>query len=222
MKEENEFLEITEENIVGLLKKRKDENDNSKVIAAVIHLIMTIIIIVALFGLVFFVAKIIEENRKPDITNTFISSKLETVSTLTTAELTYNGLIRYEEGEIPILTKKAFSMVYRAQVTAGVDLSKVTSHITETEVVLVVPAVEIQDIDIDETSIQFYDEQVALFNWTEKEDTLDAMAAAKADVEEQVNLNELKLKARTQTETILHGLFDGNIGERKLRVQFAQ
>ncbi len=207
---------------MGFLKKQKDENDNGKVIAAVIHLVMTIIIVAAIFGLVFMISKMIEENRKPDITNTFISSKLESVSTLTTAELTYNGLISYEEGEIPILTKKSFSMIYRAQVKAGVDLSKVTSHITDTEVVLVVPAVEIQDIDIDETSIQFYDEQVALFNWTEKEDTLDAMAAAKADVEEQVNLNELKLKARTQTETILHGLFDGNIGERTLRVQFEQ
>ncbi len=207
---------------MGFLKMRKDENDSAKVIAAVIHLIMTIIIVAAIFGLVFVIAKLIEENREPDITNTFISSKLDTVSNLTTAELTYNGLIRYEEGEIPILTKKSFSMIYRAEIKAGVDLSKVTSHITDTEVVLVVPAVEIQDIDIDETSIQFYDEQVALFNWTEKEDTLDAMAAAKADVEEQVNLNELKLKARTQTETILHGLFDGNIGERTLRVQFEQ
>jgi len=205
---------------MGFLKKSDKDNDNAKVIAAVIHLIMTIVIVVAVFGLIFVIGKMIEESRKPDITNTFISSKLETVSNLTTAELTYNGLIHYEEGDIPILTKKSFSMIYRAEIKAGVDLSKVESYITDTEVVLVVPAVEIQDIDIDETSIQFYDEQVALFNWEEKEDTLDAMAAAKADVEERVNLTELKLKARTQTESLLKGLFEGNVGEREVRIQF--
>lgn len=205
---------------MGFLKKRDEDNGNAKIIAAVIHLIMTIVIVVAIFGLIFVIGKMIEESRKPDVTSTYISSKLETVSNLTTAELTYNGLIHYEEGEIPLITKKSFSMVYRAEIKAGVDLSKVESYITDTEVVLMVPAVEIQDIDIDETSIQFYDEQVALFNWTEKEDTLDAMAAAKADVEEQVNLTELKLKARSQTEVLLHGLFDGTIGERTLRVQF--
>lgn len=207
---------------MGFLKKKNEDNGNAKIIAAVIHLIMTIIIVAALFGLIFVIGKMIEESRKPDITNTYISSKLETVSNLTTAELTYNGLIHYEEGDIPILTKKSFSMVYRAEIKAGVDLSRVRPIITDTEVVLMVPEVEIQDIDIDETSIKFYDEQVALFNWTEKEDTLDAMAAAKADVEEQVNLTELKAKARAQTETLLKGLFEGTIGERQLRIQFEQ
>jgi len=205
---------------MGFLRKREDENGNAKVIAAVIHLIMTIIIVAAIFGLVFVIGKMVEESRKPDITSAYISSKIETVSHLTTAELTYNGLIHYEEGDIPILTKKSFSMVYCAQIKAGVDLSKVESYVTDTEVVLIVPEVEIQEIDIDETSIQFYDEQVALFNWTEKEDTLDAMAAAKADVEEKVNLTELKLKARTQTESLLKGLFEGTVGEREVRVQF--
>ncbi len=205
---------------MGFLRKREDENGNAKVIAAVIHLIMTIIIVAAIFGLVLVIGKMVEESRKPDITSAYISSRIETVSHLTTAELTYNGLIHYEEGDIPILTKKSFSMVYCAQIKAGVDLSKVESYVTDTEVVLIVPEVEIQEIDIDETSIQFYDEQVALFNWEEKEDTLDAMAAAKADVEEKVNLTELKLKARTQTESLLKGLFEGTVGEREVRVQF--
>lgn len=205
---------------MGFLKKREEESGNAKVIAAVIHLIMTIIIVATIFGLVFVIGKMIEESRKPDITSAYISSKVETVSHLTTAELAYNGLIHYEEGDIPILTKKSFSMVYCAEVKAGVDLSKLESYVTDTEVVLIVPEVEIQEINIDETSIQFYDEQVALFNWEEKQDTLDAMAAAKKDVEEKVNMTELKLKARTQTEGLLKGLFEGTVGEREVRVQF--
>lgn len=205
---------------MGWFGKKEEENGNAKVVAAVIHLIMTLVIVAAIFGVILLIGKMIEENKKPDVTGAYISSKLETVSELTTAELTYNGLIRYEDGDVPLLTKKSFSMVYCAEITAGVDLSGVKSTITDTEVILTVPAVTIQDIDIDETSIQFYDEQVALFNWTEKEDTLDAMAEAKKDVAERVNLEELKTKAETQTKSILHGLFDGAIGERVLRIEF--
>lgn len=205
---------------MGIFRKKDEDADRSKVIVAVLHLFMLIIVVVAVLSLVYMVGKMLEENRKPEVTNAFISSKLETVSDLTTAKMTYNGLIRYEDGEIPILTQKSFFMVYRAEVRAGIDISKIQSSITETEVILYVPKVDIQDIDIDETSIQFYDEKVALFNWTEREDTLDAIAEAKKDVKEKVDFEELNEKAKNQTEILLRGLFEGTIGERELEIQF--
>jgi len=48
---------------MGFLRKREDENGNAKVIAAVIHLIMTIIIVAAIFGLVFVVPSFIKKRR---------------------------------------------------------------------------------------------------------------------------------------------------------------
>ena len=41
---------------------------------------------------------------EPDLTSDMIESRIEQVSKLTTAEMTYTGLIRYTDGEIPFLT----------------------------------------------------------------------------------------------------------------------
>ena len=67
---------------------------------------------------------IFAKSDEPVLSSTFISEKLEKVSELTTAKLTYNGLVQYTDGKVPFLTKKAFSMIYRAEVKAGVELSE--------------------------------------------------------------------------------------------------
>lgn len=192
----------------------------SNVIVALIALLIVTMIIGTLAVVGVMGMKFYTDSKKPQVDSAFISNKLEAVSTLSTAVLTYNGLIKYEEGEIPLIDKKSFSMVYSAEITAGVDLSKVESEITDTQVILILPEVEIQDMDIDENSVQFYDNQISLFNWTEKEDTLDAISLAKDDVREHADISGLKLKAKDQTETILEGLFEGAIGDRELVIEW--
>lgn len=192
----------------------------SNVIVALIALLIVMMIIGTLAVVGVMGMKFYTDSKKPQVDSAFISNKLEAVSTLSTAVLTYNGLIKYEEGEIPLIDKKSFSMVYSAEITAGVDLSKVESEITDTQVILILPEVEIQDMDIDENSVQFYDNQISLFNWTEKEDTLDAISLAKDDVREHADISGLKLKAKDQTETILEGLFEGAIGDRELVIEW--
>ena len=192
----------------------------SNVIVALIALLIVMMIIGTLAVVGVMGMKFYTDSKKPQVDSAFISNKLEAVSTLSTAVLTYNGLIKYEEGEIPLIDKKSFSMVYSAEITACVDLSKVESEITDTQVILILPEVEIQDMDIDENSVQFYDNQISLFNWTEKEDTLDAISLAKDDVREHADISGLKLKAKDQTETILEGLFEGAIGDRELVIEW--
>ena len=135
--------------------------------------------------------------KEPELTSAFVSGKLEAVSELTTARLTYTGLIKYSEGKIPFLTKNSFSMIYTARVREC----------------------EVQSIEIDEDSIEFYDEQWALFNRTEKEDVIDMVAAAKADVSEKADMDSLIQNARTQTERIVRGLLEDVIGERALVIR---
>ena len=139
---------------------------------------------------------------------------------MTSARLTYNGLVRYSEGSIPFITKKEFSMIYRAEVKAGIDLSKVESRITDTQVKIMVPKIEILDISIDENSIQFYDEKFALFNWEKKEDLLETLESAKADVREHGDMERLIDNAKNQIQILLVGLFEDTIGERELVVEF--
>ena len=157
--------------------------------------------------------------KEPELTSSFINGKLEAVSELTTAKLTYTGLIKYSEGSIPFLTQNSFSMIYTATVRAGIDLSKAVVEITEEEVVIMLPACEIQSVDIDEESIEFYDEKWALFNRSTKEDVIDMVSAAKEDVTKKADIESLLESASLQTEALVKGLLEDTIGERNLVIQ---
>ena len=85
--------------------------------------------------------------------------------------------------------------------------------------VITLPECEVQSVEIDEDSIEFYDEQWALFNRTEKEDVIDMVAAAKADVSEKADMESLIQNARTQTERIVRGLLEDVVGERALVIR---
>lgn len=157
--------------------------------------------------------------KEPELTSSFINGKLEAVSELTTAKLTYTGLIKYSEGSIPFLTQNSFSMIYTATVRAGIDLSKAVVEITEEEVVIILPACEIQSVDIDEESIEFYDEKWALFNRSTKEDVIDMVSAAKEDVTKKADIESLLESASLQTKALVRGLLEDTIGERNLVIQ---
>ena len=179
-------------------KREREERPRRRVgFKTILHFIEIVVIAAA----VVFVANRFVPKSETQITSSFISDKLEMVSELTTAKLTYNGLVYYSDGSIPLLTQKSFTMTYRAEVRAGVDLSQADIKITDKEVQLTLPAVRILDTVVDSDSIQFYDEKA---------------------VEEKADFDSLKAEARTQTKQLLTGLFAGAIGERELVVKFAQ
>ena len=139
------------------------------------------------------------------------------------AKMIYNGLIHYSDGSIPFLTQKAFNMTYRAEVRAGVDLSKANTEVTDSEVTVTLPAVEIFDISIDNDSIQYYDEKAALLNWERKEDAMDAIASAKEDVEQQTKeMDDLETMAQEQAKTLITGMLSEMVGDKTLVVKFEE
>ena len=160
------------------------------------------------------------KDGEPIITNELVIAKLESISELATARLTYNGLLHYEDGKIPLLTKKAFFMMYHAEVKAGIDLSDVDVNISAKKLTLTIPQAEIFDIYVVPESIQFYDEKNALFNASDKNDALEAITAAEADVRAKADLAQLRDTASTQTVALLEGLFDGFINGRTLVIKF--
>ena len=112
-------------------------------------------------------------------------------------------------------------MTYRAEVHAGVDLSQAKTEVTDTEVIVTLPAVEILDISIDDDSIQYYDEKAALLNWERKEDALDAIASAKEDVEQQTQeMEDVETMAREQAKTLITGMLSETIGDKTLVIKF--
>ena len=112
----------------------------------------------------------LESSKKPELNTSAITAQISELSQLSTAELAYRGLVRYSQGEITFLTKKEFTMIYDANVKAGVDLGQVQMDIKGNKVSVTLPKAEIQDITIDPDSLEFYDEKFALFNFQDRQE----------------------------------------------------
>lgn len=159
-----------------------------------------------------------DSSKDPEITAEYIGSKLEPMSELVSSKMTYNGLIHYSDGKIPFLTKKAFLMVYCAEVKAGIDLSKVDIKVSETNVTISVPKDISLDIKVLPESIEFYSEKNALFNKDEMEDAVSAIQAAEENVLEFAGVEQLKDTARKQAILLITNLVEELIGDKTLTV----
>lgn len=162
------------------------------------------------------------EIKKFEVTMEYLERSLENLSELSTAELSYTGICTVEEGKIPFITKKGFSMLYTGMIRAGIDASGVEIELTDREVVVTVPKSEIQTVKVDPASIQFYDEKKAMFNWKELSDSVDGIIIAEEKLKAQADTDGILEKADKQAEYIVRGLLEDVVksaeGERDLRI----
>ncbi len=171
-----------------------------------IHIITAIIASIALITVGFMGARLLEKNNEPKVTATSIEERLSKCSDLTTARLDYRGIIKYEEGDIQYINKKSFSMIYDAHIKAGIDLSQAKVSVKDKKITVSIPEPEIQDISVDPDSLEFYDEKLALFNWTKKQDTQKAMEKAEEDATEKAAKTDLLTQATDQAKTLVTAL----------------
>lgn len=171
-----------------------------------IHIIIAVIAAAALVAAGFMGAKLLDREPQVTLSAETVTARLNACSDLTTARLDYRGLIKYSEGEIPLLTKKSFSMIYDAHIKAGIDLSAAKVTVTADQVKVILPSPMVQEITVDSDSLEFYDEASALFNWTSKEDTVTAMQYAREDAEEKAGDSQLLSQAKAQAELVVKNL----------------
>ncbi|MBE6469466.1 MAG: DUF4230 domain-containing protein [Coriobacteriaceae bacterium] len=145
---------------------------------------------------------------------TTVSEQLERVQELATAKLSYRGLVKYEEGDIDFINKKGFTMIYDAEVRAGVDLSKARVDVDGRTVRVALPAAAVQSISIDPDSIQFYDEKFALFNWQNRMDAAEALKLAQENANAKVDASKLIAEANDQAVEATKALLAPFAGER--------
>ncbi len=201
------------------MKELKDLQEDKRLLIEKLKWIRFFVILILLIGICVYVHVKYQAAEEPEITSSFVNGKLETVSSLTTAELAYTGLIKYSQGNIPFLTQNRFSMIYTAKVQAGIDLSQAQIKITGDEVRIILPECSVQSIEVDPDSIEFYDEHWALFNWTEKKDVIDTVKAARDDVSQKADMDSLMKSAREQTEKVIQGLLSDAVGDKKLVIK---
>lgn len=168
-----------------------------------IHVITAVVASIALITVGFLGSRLLEKEDDIKVSASSIEEKLSKCSDLTTARLDYRGMIRYEDGDIQYINKKSFSMIYDAHIKAGIDLSQARAAVNGKKITVTIPRPEIQDIVVDPDSLEFYDEKLALFNWTKKEDTAKAMKAAKEDADKKAAQTELIKQASEQARTVI-------------------
>ena len=193
---------------------------SSKVSAALkpLKLVLLVIALVA-----FFVGGWLASNAWANATGTkvtldtaTVTEQLESCQDLVTAKLEYRGLVTYEEGEIAFLTKTGFTMIYDATVLAGIDLAQAEVEVSGKSISITLPSASITSVAVDADSLEFYDEQYALFNWQDREDTAEALALAEADAlvkaEESGLVEAANEQAVAVVETIFSPLTSGDDG----------
>ena len=186
-----------------------------------ISLAFFVVVAIALIAIGFGVTTYLktQQNQQPAITSQYLASKLEDASDLTTAQITYTGMIHYDDGGIPFLTQKKYSMMYSATIEAGIDLSGVEIEVTDDKVIVKLPEVTVDEPEVDLDSIEFYDDSFALFNWDQKEDGIDAMKEAREDCKKKADIASLEGRAYENAKEIVRKLLEDAVGDRTIEVE---
>lgn len=161
------------------------------------------------------------QSESVSLTGQGILERIESASELTTSKLIYNGMVKFEEGKIPLITKNSFIMLYMAEVRAGVDVKEIDLKEDSDSVTLKLPMPQVLGVSINSESVQFVDNKYSLFNWSKKEDIVTALKYAEEDVLKQGSVSELLAQSKDNTSKLLNGLLDGLLGDRRLIIEYS-
>ena len=152
------------------------------------------------------------------VTEATISARLAEIGELSTEKYTYTGLYKLTQGEIPLITQKGFSMVYTANFKAGIKVKDVQVKVDQSKVTVTLPAAKILSAAIDPSSIKFYDQKAALFNWSQKEDVTKAEKAALKRAQAAAIKAGILTSAQKSAKKLVKQLLKGQLGNRQLVV----
>lgn len=200
--------------------KAQESIERIKLIRTIILIAVFMVVIICVLIIALRITSSTRKEPKPQLTSTTINQQLANCSKLTTAELTYNGLVRFSEGDIPLINQNSFSMIYTATATAGIDISKAESTVTDTEIIITLPPCEVQEINVDSDSLEFFDEKTSLFNPSKKTDVVTAIQYAEDDVKAKADLDSLINRAKTQTELIINGIIEPIAEGRSITIHY--
>ena len=201
-------------------RKRKPSFFGTFYKAIIAIVLLLIIIVAAIVGGIFIHKAWLNRNEKEErITSYQVSERLEEASELTTEKTIYSGYIHYEEGDIPFIDKKTYSMTYTAEIEAGVNVEDIKVYESGDRVIIEMPDAEVQSVYVDPASIEFHDESFAIFNWDDKQDGVDAVKLAETDAKEHVDIDTLKKEADNHARELIENLFSDAIRDQQVEVR---
>ena len=131
---------------------------------------------------------------------------------LATVTYAYTNMAQFESSndfygvKIPFTTK-SFILTYDGTVKAGVDLDGAEVSVSGTTVTITLPEAEILSHEIDEDSMEVFDEKTSIFNPFTVEDFTSFQSDQKAAMEEKALSRGLLAEARAKAVSSVEQLF---------------
>ncbi|MGI6031079.1 MAG: DUF4230 domain-containing protein [Eubacteriales bacterium] len=149
---------------------------------------------------------------QPVITSDLLGQQLRQVSQLVTVEYHYTNMGRFENHadfygwKVPF-TKKSFILSYDGKMLAGVDLEQAEIEVGKDAVTITLPPAQILSHEMDQDSLQVFDESKNIFNPLTLTDfhqfTLDQTQVIEQKAIDDGLLEEAGEKAQTALTTLL-------------------
>ena len=181
-----------------------------------IHISQTLknIIVIVVIAVVFFlVCKMWPSGEEPTkVTADLLSQQISSISELATVEYNYTNMGKFENQatfygwKVPFTTK-SFIVSYDGKMKAGIDMSVVDIDISGKNINIKVPESKVLSHEIDEKSIEVFDETKNIFNPISIKDynqfAIDQKTKVEEDAIEKGLLKEAQEKAETTIKTFL-------------------
>lgn len=163
---------------------------------------LALILIAAVILAVCFAAGALWSQRRTqtELTTDLISQRLRSISELATVEYHYTNMGKFENQvdfygwKVP-LTRKSFIVSYDGVIKAGVDASALTAEISGSTITITLPPSGILSHEIDDDSLEIFDETQNIFNPLQIQDYTRFSADQKAEIEQKAIENGLLLEA---------------------------
>lgn len=141
-----------------------------------------------------------------------LQNQLTEIRELATVTYAYTNMAQFESSndfygmKVPFTTK-SFILTYDGTIKAGVDLDGAEVDVSGTAVTITLPEARILSHEIDEDSVEVFDEKTSIFNPFTVEDFTSFQADQKAAMEERALsrglLEEARRKAVSSVEQLL-------------------
>lgn len=148
-----------------------------------------------------------QEEQKPELSAIVVQNQLQRVSQLATARYGYTNMGQFEQSNdfygvtIPFTTKR-FIVAYEGSILAGVDLARAKVELGEERLTVTLPEAEILSHEIDEDSLEIFDETKNIFNPITLEDYAGFQSDQKGKMEEKAIAGGLLTQAGEQAKLV--------------------
>ena len=190
-----------------------------------------IIVIVVIAVVFFFVGKVWPSGEEPTaITSDLLSQQIQGISELASVEYNYTNMGKYENQvtfygwNVPFTTK-SFILSYDGKIKAGIDMSLVEVNVHGQNIDITIPQAKILSHEIDQESIEVFDETKNIFNQISITDynqfAIDQKKSMESKAQEKGLLEEAQNKAKETIQTFVESMYSSS-DDYKIEIKMAE